>query len=121
MGDVGGGLIGLTAVVLSLGIPMALMYTFFRIKKLKADERLAAIARGVAVPFSPEPDPVTRSRKYALLLICGALGYVATFGAIAGIIHDPDVWAAAAFGLIPFSVGVGFLLDFTLTRREAQS
>ena len=51
MGDVGAGMIGLAAVVLSLGIPMAAMYTFFRVKKLKTDERMAAIARGVAVPF----------------------------------------------------------------------
>jgi hypothetical protein len=28
-------MIGLAAVVLSLGIPMAAMYTFFRVKKLK--------------------------------------------------------------------------------------
>ena len=45
MGDVGAGLIGLVAVVLSLGIPMAGMYTYFRVKKLKSEERMAAIAR----------------------------------------------------------------------------
>ena len=32
-----GGMIGLAAVVLSLGIPMALMYTYYRVKKLKVD------------------------------------------------------------------------------------
>jgi hypothetical protein len=121
MGDVGAGMIGLAAVVLSLGIPMAAMYTFFRVKKLKTDERMAAIARGVAVPFEEPIAPAARSRKNAILLISGAIGFMATFGLIAGIVHEPETWTAAAFGLIPLSIGVGYLLDFTLTRREAHS
>ena len=121
MGDVGAGMIGLAAVVLSLGIPMAAMYTYFRVKKLKTDERMAAVARGVTVPFEEPVAPAARSRKNAILLISGAIGYIATFGLIAGIEHEPDTWAAAAFGLIPLCVGLGYLLDFTLARREAQS
>jgi len=119
MGD--GGMIGLVAVILSLGIPMAAMYTYFRVKKLKTDERLAAIARGVDVPFEQTTSPAARSRKAALLLICGAIGYMAAFAAVAGIEHEPDTWSAAAFGLIPLAVGVGYLIDFTLTRREAHT
>ena len=42
MNDIGGGMIGLVAVILSLGIPMAAMYTYFRIRKLQADERLTS-------------------------------------------------------------------------------
>jgi uncharacterized protein DUF6249 len=121
MGDVGAGLIGLVAVVLFLGIPMAAMYTYFRVKKLKTDERMAAIARGVSVPFEEPVAPAARSRKSAILLISGAIGYIATFGVIAGIVHEPETWTAAAFGLIPLSIGVGYLLDFTITRREAHS
>src|SRR5260370_41767365 len=77
-----GGLIGLAAVVLSLGIPMAAMYTYFRVKKLRSDERTAAIARGVAVPFAAEVSPTARSRKNAILLISGAIGYMAACGAL---------------------------------------
>jgi hypothetical protein len=121
MGEVSGGFIGLVAVILSLGIPMAAMYTYFRVKRLKTDERMAAIARGVAVPFEEPVPPAARSRKNAILLICGAIGYMATFGVIAGIEHEPDTWTAAAFGLIPLSIGIGYLLDFTITRREAHS
>jgi hypothetical protein len=116
-----GAMIGLVAVVLSLGIPMAGMYTYFRVRKLKTDERMAAIARGVAVPFEQEVAPAARSRKYAILLMSGAIGFIATFGIIAGIEHEPDTWAAAAFGLIPLSIGIGYLLDFTLSRNEAHS
>jgi len=120
MGEVGG-LIGLTAVVLSLGIPMAAMYTYYRVKKLRSDERTAAIARGIAVPFEAEATPAARSRKNAILLVSGAIGYIATFGAIAGIAREPETWAAAAFGFIPLAVGIGYFIDFTLSRREAHS
>jgi hypothetical protein len=121
MSDVGGGLIGLAAVVLSLGIPMAAMYTYFRVKKLRSDERTAAIARGVAVPFEREVSPAARSRKNAILLISGAAGYMAAFGAIAAIAREPETWAAAALGFIPLAVGIGYWIDFTLGRREATS
>lgn len=121
MGDVGGGLIGLAAVVLSLGIPMAAMYTFYRVKKLRSDERTAAIARGVVVPFEAEVTPAARSRRNAILLCSGAIGFIATFGAIAGIAHEPETWAVAAFGFIPLAIGIGYFIDFTLTRNEAHS
>ena len=41
-----GNIVGLAAVVMVFGIPMAAMYTFFRVRKLRSEERLAAIARG---------------------------------------------------------------------------
>jgi hypothetical protein len=121
MGDIGVGIVGLAAVVLSLGIPMAGMYTYYRVKKLRADERMAALARGVTIPFETEVSPEARSRKAGILLVCGAIGFIATFAAIAGIEHEPDTWAAAAFGLIPLAVGIGYFIDFTLSRREAHS
>ncbi|HEY6128424.1 MAG TPA: DUF6249 domain-containing protein [Candidatus Acidoferrum sp.] len=121
MSDVGGGMVGLVAVVLFLGIPMAGMYTYYRVKKLRADERMAAIARGATVPFETEVTPMARSRKNGILLVCGALGFMAAFGAIAGIEHEPDTWSAAAIGLIPLAIGIGYFIDFALSRREATS
>src|SRR6266403_1483470 len=103
MGDVGVGIVGLAAVVLSVGIPMAAMYTYYRGKKLRADERMAAIARGITVSFETEVTPTARSRKNGILLVSGAIGFMATFGVIAGIEHEPDTWSAAAFGLIPLA------------------
>jgi len=115
----GGDVIGLVAVILSLGIPIAAMYTYFRIRKLRTEERLAAIARGVEIPVVPELPPAARSRKAAILLISGALGYMAAFSFIARITGEPDTWAAVALGLIPLAVGVGYLIDFTFVRRES--
>jgi Domain of unknown function (DUF6249) len=117
----GGDLIGLVAVILSLGIPIAGLYTYYRVRKLRTEERLAAIARGVEIPMAPEPSQAARSRRAGILLVCGAIGYIATFGLIARVANEPDTWAAAAFGLLPLSVGIGYMLDFALVRRESRA
>ena len=107
---------GLVAVIMIFGIPLAAMYTFYRIRKLRTEEGLAAFARGVNVPMQPELSEDARSRRNGILLVTGALGYIATFAVIARIEHD--AWIAAAFGIIPLAVGIGFFLDSALIRRD---
>jgi hypothetical protein len=114
-----GNIIGLAAVVMIFGIPMAAMYTYFRVRKLRSEERLAAIARGVDVPMQPELSEAARSRRSGTLLVAGALGYIATFVLIGRV--EPDAMVAAAFGVIPLAVGVGFFVDHALIRRDAKA
>jgi hypothetical protein len=114
-----GNLIGLAAVVMSLGIPMAAMYTFFRVKKLRSEERMAAIARGVEIPMQPELSESARSRRSGILLVAGAVGYITTFVLIGRI--EPDAMIAATFGIIPLAVGIGFFVDHALIRRDAKA
>ncbi len=109
-------LVGLAAVVMIFGIPMAAMYTFYHVRKLRTEERLAALARGVNVPMQPELSESARSRRSGILLVMGALGYMLTFGLIARA--ESDAWIAAAFGIIPLSVGIGFFVDSMLIRRD---
>jgi hypothetical protein len=109
-------IIGLAAVVMSLGIPMAAMYTFYRVRKLRSEERMAAIARGVSVPMEPELPHAARSRRSGILLTAGALGYMGTFSMIARM--EPDAWFAAAFGIIPLCIGIGYFVDFALLRHD---
>jgi hypothetical protein len=111
-----GNFIGLAAVIMIFGIPMAAMYTFFRVRKLRSEERLAAIARGVDVPMAAELSEGARSRRSGILLVTGALGYMGTFMLVARV--EPDAWVAAAFGLIPLAVGIGYFLDSALIRRD---
>jgi hypothetical protein len=111
--------IGLVAVVMSLGIPLAAFYTFYRVRKLKTDERIAAITRGATVSMAPELPEEARSRRAGILLSSGALGYIATFALVARV--EPDAWVAAAFGVIPLAIGVGFFLDSALIRRDAKA
>ena len=62
-----GQLIGLVAVVMSLGIPLGAMYTYYRVRKLRSEERLAAIARGASVPMVAELSETARSRRSGIL------------------------------------------------------
>ncbi len=114
-----GNFVGLAAVVMSLGIPMAAMYTFFRVRKLRSEERMAAIARGVEIPMQPELSEAARSRRSGILLVAGAVGYIATFVLIGRV--EPDAMIAATFGIIPLAVGIGFFVDHALIRRDAKA
>jgi hypothetical protein len=108
--------VGLVAVTMIFGIPLAAMYTIYHVRKLRTEERLAAIARGANVPMQPELSEAARSRRSGILLVTGALGYMITFALIARM--EPDAWVAAAFGIIPLSVGLGFFVDSALIRRD---
>ena len=115
-----GEMIGLVAVVMSLGIPLGAMYTYYHVRKLRSEERMAAIARGVEIPMEPELSQGARSRRWGILLVTGAVGYIVAFGLVARL-TEPDAWTAAAFGVIPLAVGMGFLLDWTLIRRDLRA
>ena len=114
-------LIGLTAVVMLFGFPIAIagLYTYYRVNKLRTEERLAAIARGVSVPMEPELSQAANSRRAGILLVAGAVGYMITFAIIGRVEHD--AWTAAAFGAIPLALGLGFFLDSVLVRRDARA
>jgi Domain of unknown function (DUF6249) len=116
-----GDLIGLVAVILSLGIPIAGMYTFYRVRKLRSEERMAAIARGVAIPAEPELDQAARSRRAGILLIAGAVGFMVTFGVIARVTGEPETWVVSAFGFIPLAIGIGYFVDWALLGRDAHA
>jgi hypothetical protein len=114
-----GNVIGFAAVVLSLGIPMAAMYTFYRVRKLRTDERLAALARGVNVPMEPELSEAARSRRYGILLASGALGYILCCALMGRT--DPDAWTAAALGVVLLMIGLGYFVDSALIRRDLRT
>ncbi len=114
-----GNIIGLAAVIMIFGIPMAAMYTFFRVRKLRSEERMAAIARGIEVPMQPELSEAARSRRSGILLVAGAIGYIVTFLLIGRV--EPDASIAATFGAIPLAVGIGFFVDHALIRRDAKA
>jgi len=111
-----GEMIGLVAVVLAFGVPLGAMYTYYRVRKLRTEEKLAAIARGADVPMEPELSQVAHSRRSGILLTAGALGYMGTFAIIARA--EPDAWNAVAFGTIPLMLGIGYFVDAFLVARD---
>ena len=116
-----GELTGLAAVIMIFGMPTAVlgMYTFYRVRKLRTEERLAAMQRGVTVPMEPDLTEAAHSRRAGILLIAGAVGYMLAFTIIARV--EPDALVAGAFGAIPFTLGLGYLLDSTLIRRDVRT
>jgi hypothetical protein len=112
-------IIGLVAVTLFFGIPLAAMYTYYRVRKLRTEERLAAIARGADVHMEPDLSEAARSRRWGILLSAISLGFVAMMALIAR--HEPDAWNAAAIAFVPLAAGLGFLVDFALIRRDLKS
>jgi hypothetical protein len=115
------GLTGLAAVVMIFGMPTAVlgMYTFYRVRKLRTEERLAAMQRGVTIPIEPDLSESARSRRYGILLVAGAVGYMLTFTILARF--EPDALMATSFGAIPFTLGLGYFLDSALIRRDARA
>lgn len=109
-------MVPIVAIVMVFGIPLAGIYAWYRVRRLQTEERLAAIARGVNVPMEPELSQAARSRRSGILLVCASIGYTITFALISRV--EPDAWVAAAFGVIPFAVGLGFFLDSALIRRD---
>src|SRR6202041_2784152 len=108
--------IGLVAVVFAFSVPLAAIYAWYRVRKLRTEERLAAIAKGVSVPMADELPPHARSRKAAILLTAGGLGDLITFMLLAR--YDANAMRAAVFGVIPICVGIGYFIDAALVRRE---
>ena len=111
--------IGLVAVTLFFGIPLAAMYTYYRVRKLRMEERLAAIAHGANVPLEPDLSEAARSRRWGILLAAVSLSYMAMMVVIAR--SEPDASKAVAIGMVPLAGGLGFLLDFALIRKDLKT
>lgn len=111
-------MIGFTAVVLVCGFPIAAVWAWAwnRGRKYRADERLAALARGIPVPFEPDLPHPAASRRAGILLVAAAVGYSAAFALLAH--WEPDALEASVLGIIPFVIGIGFFVDAYLIRRE---
>ena len=95
------------------------MYTYYRVRKLRTDERLAAIQRGVAVPMEPDLTQAASSRRAGILLIAGAVGYMLAFSIVARI--EPDAQDCGGFWRDSFMLGLGFFTDAALIRRPQKA
>jgi hypothetical protein len=113
-------MIGLVAVIMAFGIPLGAFYTYYHVRKLRSQERLAALARGAEIPMVPELSPGASSRRWGILLVCGSIGYILAMVSLARL-GDTDAMQAAALGILPFAIGIGFFIDWTLIRRDLRA
>jgi len=105
-----------------------------RKREIESQERLAAIAKGLVPPPTQEELAMTRQppatsayRRYSnirltgIILLGGALGVILFFCVLSWIIGDRHILAGAAAGLVPLGLGIGFLADANLQKRELES
>ena len=101
--------------------------------RIKADQRMALIARGHTaaeiegfLKTSKDDERTVKdpmrslgnARRTAVVLISLGLGLVAFFSLIAFIVRQREVFTGAACGLIPLFIGIGFVVDYQLQKRE---
>jgi hypothetical protein len=130
--------IPVAAFAMVLGIVIVANIYNYHVRKLKSEERMAAIAKGIPLP--PDDDFASlvdtagkasalgyaRNRASGLRtggIICVSVGVGLAFFSffLAWIVQEHDVLAVAAAGLIPLAVGVGLLIDYALRTRSAKS
>jgi uncharacterized membrane protein len=102
-------------------------------RRQQSMDRMALLARGVPVadvetllkrqddaeraPRSPLRSLGT-ARRWATVLISTGVGLMLFFVALTVILQERDVLCGAATGLIPLAIGVGFVVDYQLQKRE---
>ena len=88
----------------------------YRKRQLQGQEIMAAIEKGIEVPFPPPKEP--KKRNYL------NLGLVWTFVGVAftlALWFSARIMEAAAWGFLPIALGVAFLLIGYLERRKKAS
>ena len=109
--------------------------------RLKADQRMALIGRGVPLAeieafLKTQPDPgeqpvkdpmrsLGNARRTAMVLIPLCIGLMAFFLLFGTVmltkVNTTAGWAliaCSAAGLIPLAIGIGFLIDYNMQKRE---
>jgi Domain of unknown function (DUF6249) len=102
-------------------------------EKLKADQRMAMVARGMNAddidkllgknnfdgkPWKDPMQSLRNTRRTAIVLISSGVGLTLFFFVLAWVVQEHEVLSGAAVGLIPLSIGVGFLIDYNLQKRD---
>lgn len=121
------------AFTMTLGIVIAGIWSQAHNRRVKAEQRIAMVQRGMAVQEierllgtreeedKPVKDPMrslSSARRAGIVLVSTGVGIMLFFVVLSVILHVREVLAGAAAGLIPFAIGVGFFIDYNLQKRE---
>jgi hypothetical protein len=119
--------------IMILGIVVAGIWSGIRNREIQSTERLAAIAKGVPVPPTPEELAIMHGKPSAdstrrrgnvrlagTILVIGALGLFAFFALLAAILQERDVLCGLAVGFIPLGIGIALLVDARTQSREIE-
>jgi len=102
-------------------------------RRLKAEQRMTMVARGMSADDidkllgkveeddRPVKDPLrsmANARRAGIVLSSFGIGVISFFLLLTWILHVHEVLSGAAAGVIPLAIGVGFLIDYNLQKRE---
>lgn len=105
-------------------------------QRMRAEQRMALIARGAnaediakllgnseddARPDRRIKDPMrslANVRRAGIILCSIGVGLIAFFILLVQILGVREVYAAAAAGLIPLAIGIGFFIDYAWQKRD---
>ena len=143
MNEYSGVLIPIVAMLIPIVAIVAGAFNQAQKRRIRADQQMALLARGVPLAEieafqqrtasgdnedRPIKDPIRslgNARRTALVLIPLGIGltmFFVIFGSVLLLHVDKEAgWAliaSSAAGLIPLAIGVGFLIDYNLQKRE---
>lgn len=110
-------------------IAIVLIKHFFQYHaaKLRGEERMAYLAKGLPLPPEPESERPTGPEARLRIahgirtggIVCAFVGFGMIFFsfALTWILHQHEVLAVAAAGLIPLTIGIGLLVDYQLRAK----
>ncbi|MEK6397508.1 MAG: hypothetical protein V4734_05430 [Terriglobus sp.] len=119
--------------VMILGLGVAGIYSEMRNKELRSQERIAMLQRGVPLAdierlmskgVAEEKmvrDPLRglgNARRTAMVLLSGGLGLVIFGIMLEAILHVRETLVVCGAGAISLCVGIGFLIDYNMQKRE---
>ena len=102
-------------------------------QRVRAEQRMAMVARGMSAADidkllgkatedeKPDKDPVRsvgNARRAGIVLVSVGLGIIVFGLLLTWIVNERDVLTVAAAGIIPLAIGVGFMIDYQLQKRE---
>jgi hydrogenase-4 membrane subunit HyfE len=126
-------IIPVAAFAMVLGIVIVANISNYHNRRLKSEERMAAIAKGIPLP--PENDLSTlvdvaakastisgqdRARGLrtgGIVLASIGVGLALLGFCLDWILQERDVLAVSAAGLIPLVIGIGLIVDYALRNR----
>lgn len=126
-------IIPVAAFAMVLGIIIVANIAGYHNRKLRSEERMAAIAKGIPLPPDPETEYLNRAENSAactasrsrglrtggVVLVSIGVGMALFSFCLTWIVQERDVLAVAAAGLIPLAIGVGLLIDYSLRAQPA--
>jgi len=125
-------IVPVAAFAMVLGIVIVANISNYHTLRLKSEEHMAAIAKGIPLPPDPDTELVATASRTAyvdrpqnarglrtggivLMSVGVGLGLFGFF--LAWIVQEHDVLVVAAAGLIPLVIGIGLLADYGLRIR----